>query len=242
MQAAGGLIGLAIELAAGMQLGHDDFERRLARNLRMVFHGNAASVIGDGEETLGIEMDLDEIGVACDGLVHGVVDDFGKEVVQRLLVGAANIHAGPHAHRFQPFEHADRRGTVIVTGRRHGRWGGGVVTAATAAGFGCTFTFAAADTGAFTGFAVSSFFSVSLFGATGRPEKRSLLSSIMSKVQKACRQNFAKRISMPIGASIAPNVQGVWPNAAHPMPRLCQGFATGGLRCRHGNGKSRSHE
>ncbi|MNT07451.1 hypothetical protein D3C72_1421550 [compost metagenome] len=86
----------------------------------MVFHGNTTAVIGDCQETFGIEMDFDEVGVAGDGLVHGVVDDFGKEVVQRLFIGAANIHAGAHAHRFQPFEHADRRSTVVVTRRRHG--------------------------------------------------------------------------------------------------------------------------
>jgi hypothetical protein len=49
---------------------------------------------------------LDEGGVAGDGLVHRVVDDFGEQVVQRLLVGAADIHAGAAAHRLQPFQHA----------------------------------------------------------------------------------------------------------------------------------------
>ena len=91
-----------------MQLGHDDFERRFARNLRVVLHGNAAAVIGDRQEAFGIEMNLDEIGVTGDGLVHGVVDDFGEEVVQRLLVRAADIHSGTHAHRLEALKHADR--------------------------------------------------------------------------------------------------------------------------------------
>ena len=40
-------------------------------------------------------------------LVHGVVDDFGEQMMQRLFVGAADIHAGPAAHRLEAFEHLD---------------------------------------------------------------------------------------------------------------------------------------
>ena len=36
-----------------------------------------------------------------------VVDDFGEQVMQRLLVGAADIHAGPAPHRLKAFEHLD---------------------------------------------------------------------------------------------------------------------------------------
>ncbi len=108
VQAAGSFVGLAVELAAGMKLGHDDFERRLARHLRMVFHGNAAAVVGDGQEAFGVEMNLDEVGVAGNRFVHRVVDDFRKQVVKGFFIGAADIHAWAHAHRFEPFEHADR--------------------------------------------------------------------------------------------------------------------------------------
>ncbi len=41
------------------------------------------------------------------GLVHGVVDDFGEQMVQRLLIGAADIHAGTAAYRLEPLEHLD---------------------------------------------------------------------------------------------------------------------------------------
>ena len=40
-------------------------------------------------------------------LVHRVVDDFSEQMMQRLLVGAADIHARPAPHRFQPLEHLD---------------------------------------------------------------------------------------------------------------------------------------
>ena len=85
VQAAGGLIDLRIELAARMQRGENHFERGLVREFRMRIHGDAASVVGYGQKTLGIKLDIDEAGMAGHGLVHGVVDDFGEEMVQRLF-------------------------------------------------------------------------------------------------------------------------------------------------------------
>ncbi len=42
-----------------------------------------------------------ESGVAGQRLVHAVVDHFRKQVMQRLLIGAADIHAGTAPHRLQ---------------------------------------------------------------------------------------------------------------------------------------------
>ena len=54
-----------------------------------------------------LELDLDEGGVAGDRLVHRIVDHLGEEMMQRLLVGAADIHARAPADRLQPLEHLD---------------------------------------------------------------------------------------------------------------------------------------
>ncbi len=59
-------------------------------------------------EAVRVERDVDAAGVAGHRLVHGVVDHFGEEVMQARLVGAADIHAGPPAHRLQPFQDLDR--------------------------------------------------------------------------------------------------------------------------------------
>ncbi len=42
-------------------------------------------------------------------LVHRVVDHLGEQVVERLLVGAADIHARPAADRFQTLQNLDAR-------------------------------------------------------------------------------------------------------------------------------------
>ena len=68
---------------------------------------NAAAVVGDGDETVGLHLDLDEGGMPLQRLVHGIVDHLGEQVMQRLLVGAADIHAGTPAHRLEAFEHLD---------------------------------------------------------------------------------------------------------------------------------------
>ena len=60
----------------------------------MRIDGNAAAVVGDGQKSFRVEFDLDEGGMACERLVHRVVDDFGEQMMERFLVGPADIHAG----------------------------------------------------------------------------------------------------------------------------------------------------
>ena len=107
VQAARGLIDLGVELAAGMQRAHDDFERGFLRKFRMRIDRDAAAIVGDGQKSVGAQFHLDERGMPCQGLVHGVVDDFGEQMMQRLFVGAADIHAGAPAYRLQSFQHLD---------------------------------------------------------------------------------------------------------------------------------------
>ena len=73
----------------------------------MRIDGDAAAVIGDGQKSVGGEFHLDEGGMACQRFIHGVVDDFREQMMQRLLVGAADIHAGPAPHRLQALKHFD---------------------------------------------------------------------------------------------------------------------------------------
>ena len=112
VQAAGGLVDLGVEFAAGVQRAHDHFERRLVLEFRMPIDRDAAAIVGDGDKTADLHLDFDPVGVAGQRLVHGVVDHFGEQVMQRLLVGAADIHARPPAHRLEAFQHLDVLGGV----------------------------------------------------------------------------------------------------------------------------------
>ena len=105
MQAAGVDVAVALaELAAGVQRGQDQFQRRLLV-LGVHVHRDAAAVVGDGDGVAGlVQGDGDGVGVAVEVLVDGVIDDLPDEVVQPLGVDAADVHRRPLADRLQPFE------------------------------------------------------------------------------------------------------------------------------------------
>src|SRR3984893_13278769 len=90
-----------------MQRAHDDFERGFFRKLWMRIDGNAAAVVGHGQESVGAQFHFDEARMSRQRLVHRIVDDCTYPLVNRLLVGAADIHAGPAGYRLEPFEHLD---------------------------------------------------------------------------------------------------------------------------------------
>ncbi len=123
VQAARGLVDLGIEFAARVQRAHDHFERGLVLEFRVRIDRDAAAVVGDGDEAVGLHLDLDPVGMAGERLVHGIVDHLGEEVMQRLLVGAADIHAGAAAHRLETLQDLDVARGVAGLGRRAARGG-----------------------------------------------------------------------------------------------------------------------
>jgi hypothetical protein len=75
--------------------------------------GDAAAIIPDHDFIAGPQKKLDDGGMAGNGFVHGIIEDFRGEVVQRGLVCAANIHARPAANGLQSFQDLDVLGGVI---------------------------------------------------------------------------------------------------------------------------------
>jgi hypothetical protein len=53
--------------------------------------------------------------MAGDGFVHRIVEHFGDQMVERALVGAAELHTGTAADRLQPFEDFDILGRIART-------------------------------------------------------------------------------------------------------------------------------
>ncbi len=107
---------------------------------------DAAAVVAHRDPAVAAELQLDSRRMAGDGLVHRVVERFRGEVMQRPLVGAADIHPGAPAHRFEPFEDLDVLGGVaivelareIVEEIRHGA---GLYGRAKPAQAGCSISF-----------------------------------------------------------------------------------------------------
>ena len=107
MQASGDLVAAALaELAAGVQHGEDDFDRRFALLLH-VRDGDAATVVGDGDGVVGVDRDGHLAAEAGQGLVDGVVHDLVDEVVQTHDTGRADVHPGALADGLQALEDGD---------------------------------------------------------------------------------------------------------------------------------------
>ena len=108
VEAARHLVGILVELSAGMQLGHDDFGRGHALALVDV-GGDAAAVVGDRAGAIGVERHRHAVGMAGERLVDGVVHHLIDHVVQaRAVIGVADVHAGALAHGVQSLQDLDR--------------------------------------------------------------------------------------------------------------------------------------
>ncbi len=113
VQAAGDLVGVLVEFSAGVELGHDDLGRRDAFALVDV-DGDAAAVVAHRAGAVRIERHQHLGGVAGQRLVDGVVDDLVDHVVQTgTVVGVADVHARPFAHRVEALQDLDRLGVII---------------------------------------------------------------------------------------------------------------------------------
>src|SRR5690606_2780229 len=90
VQAAGYLVGVLVELAAGMQLGHHDFgSAALGLVLVIPFdvNWNAAAIVGDRNGIVGMDGDVNFSAVASQRFVDGVVQHLENKVMQTGAVG-----------------------------------------------------------------------------------------------------------------------------------------------------------
>ncbi len=118
MEPAGDFIGLAVELAAGVQVSHDGLEGRLTRT-RVLVDRDAAPVVGDADAAVGHNHDVDAVAEAGHRLVDGVIDDLVDEVMQPALIGRSDVHAGAAADGLEAFEDLNIGSGVSVFGFRH---------------------------------------------------------------------------------------------------------------------------
>ena len=105
MQAAGNFVAVGIELAAGMQLGHDDFGRRYAFVVHV--HRNAAPVVDHRDGVVDVNRYVDLGAVAGQRLVDGVIDHFVDQMMQARFTGGPDIHGRSQADGLEPFQNFD---------------------------------------------------------------------------------------------------------------------------------------
>ena len=115
VQAAGNLVGIAVEFPAGVKPRHDHLGGGHPF-LVVDFGRDAASVVGDGDGPVGVERHADAVAESRQRLVDRIVHHLEHHVVEaRTVVGIADIHAGALADGVEPAQHLDRLG--VVSGR-----------------------------------------------------------------------------------------------------------------------------
>ena len=114
MQAAGGRVGAAAELAARVQLGEDHLDAGES-GLGFHVHGDAAAVVVDFHRVVRVQDDLDVVPEAGQGFVHRVVDDLPQAVHQAAGIGGTDVHARALADGFEALQDRKVPGGVIRT-------------------------------------------------------------------------------------------------------------------------------
>jgi hypothetical protein len=107
MQAAGHSVGLAVELAAGVQRGHHDLDRRPVLD-RVLVDGDAAAVVPHPDPAVGQQRHVDGVAETGQRLVDRVVHNLVDEVMQSAFAGRADVHSGTLADCLKALEYRDR--------------------------------------------------------------------------------------------------------------------------------------
>ena len=120
VQATRYLVGVVVELPAGVEHRHDDFCRGYAL-LLMDIDRNASTVIGHADGIVIVDSYLNLAAIPGQGLVDGIVDDFEHHVVQAgAIIGVTDVHARPFAYGLKPLQDLDVRRIVCWLAIAHG--------------------------------------------------------------------------------------------------------------------------
>ena len=85
VKTAGYFISASVKFTAGVENGHDDFNRRAA-HLLLDTDRNSAPVILNGNAVIFFNLDVNICTITGQGLVNTVVDDFPHQMVKAFAV------------------------------------------------------------------------------------------------------------------------------------------------------------
>jgi hypothetical protein len=113
VQAAGRDVRAAAELAAGVQLGEDHLDAGQT-GLGLCVDRDAARDVVNLHRPVRVERDVDQVTVAGECLVDGVVDDLPHAVHEPAGVGGPDVHAGPLADCLETLQHGEVPRRVVA--------------------------------------------------------------------------------------------------------------------------------
>ncbi len=112
VEAAGDLVAVTAELAAGVELRKYDRERRQALFLHQVDRDARAPIL-DRDGMVRMEGHFDPVVAALEGFVDGVVDHLIDEVMEAAETGRTDVHPGPEPDRLEAFQDRDVLSGVV---------------------------------------------------------------------------------------------------------------------------------
>jgi hypothetical protein len=113
VETAGDLVGVLVELAAGVQHGQRQLDA--GDPLRGVdVHREPAPVVDHGDRVVRVDGDVHAVGVTRECLVDRVVHHLVHQVVEAPRTGGADVHARPLANRLQALEDLDLPGRILL--------------------------------------------------------------------------------------------------------------------------------
>jgi len=115
VQSAGNFVRRCIELAAGMERGHDHLSRRNFFSVDVHrIDGNAAAVIHDSDGIIDMNCDINLVGVSGERFINRIVYDFIDQMVQANLARRADVHGRTFTHGLHATQHFDGIRCVIA--------------------------------------------------------------------------------------------------------------------------------
>ena len=119
VEPAGDLVAAAVaELAAGVQHGEHDLGGGPLLLLHRVDR-DAAAVVGDRDAVVGMDRDLDLVGLAGQRLIDRVVHHLVDQVVEAARARRADVHAGALADGLETLEDRDVLGPIARGAHRY---------------------------------------------------------------------------------------------------------------------------
>ena len=114
VKTTGHLVGFGVKLSACMK--HRQHNFRCGSVLSGVHRGwNSSTVVFDRDGTILVNFNLNEVAIARQGFIDGVVHHLVDAVMEPAFTGVADVHGGAHSNRFQSFKNLD--GACGVVGR-----------------------------------------------------------------------------------------------------------------------------
>ena len=117
MQTARHFVRTLIELAAGVQHRHGDFETWFLLCLVEV-HGNASPVVHYSNRVIRVDRQVDLAAVAGQRFVNGIVDNLVDQMMKAARGSRTDIHTRTLPYRLESLENLNRvRAIPLCVGR-----------------------------------------------------------------------------------------------------------------------------